>query len=88
MPPGQQNPNPGQIDSAAQQALNITGGNGSTFHIVAPNAKAERGGTASANINEPAAATPQPWWHRSSVIWGAVAALGTIAGVIATVVVK
>ncbi|WP_460087418.1 AbiTii domain-containing protein [Streptomyces variabilis] len=88
MPPGQHNPNPDQIDSAAQQALNITGGDGSTFHIVAPNAKADRGGTASANVNEPAPPTPQPWWHRTSVIWGAVAAVGTIAGVIATVVVK
>ncbi|MFF8866027.1 hypothetical protein ACF08B_28645 [Streptomyces sp. NPDC015139] len=88
MPPGQQNPNPNQIDSAAQQALNITGGDNSTFHIVAPNAKADRGGTASANVNEPAPATPQPWWHRTSVIWGAVAALAGVAGVIATVVVK
>ncbi|MGC9382219.1 hypothetical protein [Streptomyces sp. MH13] len=88
MPPGQQNPNPDQIDSAAQQALNITGGDGSTFNIVAPNAKADRGGTASANVNEPAPATPQPWWHRTSVIWGAIAALGTVAGVIVTVAVK
>ncbi|WP_433453671.1 hypothetical protein ACQPXS_35985 [Streptomyces sp. CA-142005] len=88
MPPGQQNPNPNQIDSAAQQALNITGGDGSTFNIVAPNAKADRGGTASANVNEPAPATPQPWWHRTSVIWGAIAALGTVAGVIVTVAVK
>lgn len=87
MPPGQQNPNPDQIDSAAQQALNITGGDGSTFHIVAPNAKADRGGTASANVNEPAPATPQPWWHRTSVIWTAIAAVATIAGVIATVAV-
>jgi hypothetical protein len=88
MPPDQQNPNPDQIDSAAQQALNITGGDGSTFNIVAPNAKADRGGTASANVNEPAPATPQPWWHRTSVIWGAVAAVAAVAGVIATVVVK
>ncbi|MET8768341.1 hypothetical protein [Streptomyces sp. NPDC004658] len=88
MPPGQQNPNPAQIDSAAQQALNITGGDGSTFNIVAPNAKADRGGTASANVNEPAPATPQPWWHRTSVIWGAIASLGTVAGVIVTVAVK
>ncbi|MGW2770033.1 AbiTii domain-containing protein [Streptomyces sp. NPDC001275] len=88
MPPGQQNPNPDQINSAAQQALNITGGDGSTFNIVAPNAKADRGGTASANVNEPAPATPQPWWHRTSVIWGAIAALGTVAGVIVTVAVK
>lgn len=88
MPPGQQNPNPDQIDSAAQQALNVTGGDGSTFNIVAPNAKADRGGTASANVNEPAPTTPQPWWHRTSVVWGAIAAVGTVAGVIATVVVK
>ncbi|MFD3441090.1 hypothetical protein ACFWU3_26680 [Streptomyces sp. NPDC058685] len=53
MPAGQQNPEPSQIDSAAQQALNITGGNHSTFHITAPNAKADRGATASANVNEP-----------------------------------
>ncbi|MFJ2736041.1 hypothetical protein [Streptomyces sp. NPDC087317] len=87
MPAGQQNPDPDQIDSAAQQALNITGGDNSTFHITAPNAKADRGGTASANVNEPAPATPQPWWHRSSVIWTAVAAVATIAGVVATVIV-
>ncbi|MEU0373316.1 hypothetical protein ABZ070_24220 [Streptomyces sp. NPDC006283] len=87
MPPGQQNPNPDQIDSAAQQALNITGGDGSTFNITAPNAKADRGGTASANVNEPAPATPQPWWHRTSVIWTAIAAVAATAGVIATVAV-
>lgn len=87
MPAGQQNPDPNQIDSAAQQALNITGGDGSTFNISAPHAKADRGGTASANVNEPAPATPQPWWHRTSVIWTAVAAVATIAGVIATVIV-
>ncbi|MES9617854.1 hypothetical protein ACPCBX_23155 [Streptomyces tuirus] len=86
MPAGQQNPNPDQIDSAAQQALNITGGDGSTFNITAPNAKADRGGTASANINEPTPATPQPWWHRSSVIWTAIGAVAATASVIATVV--
>lgn len=87
MPAGQQNPDSNQIDSAAQQALNITGGDGSTFNISAPHAKADRGGTASANVNEPAPATPQPWWHRTSVIWTAVAAVATIAGVIATMIV-
>ncbi|MEV0485710.1 hypothetical protein AB0I69_34545 [Streptomyces sp. NPDC050508] len=88
MPPGQQNPDPNQIDSAAQQALNITGGDNSTFHIVAPNAKADGGSTANANVNEPAPTIPQPWWHRTTVIWGAVAALAAVAGVIATVIVK
>lgn len=87
MPAGQQNPDPNQIDSAAQQALNISGGDNSIFNISAPHAKADRGGTASANVNEPAPATPQPWWHRTSVIWTAVAALATIAGVIVTVIV-
>ncbi|MFD7431226.1 hypothetical protein ACFV6Z_29875 [Streptomyces sp. NPDC059818] len=87
MPAGQQNPDPNQIDSAAQQAFNITGGDNSSFNIVAPTAKADRGGTASANINEPAPATPQPWWHRTSVIWTAVAAVAGIAGVIGTVIV-
>lgn len=87
MPAGQQNPNPHQIDSAAQQALNITGGDGSTFHITAPTAKADRGATASANVNEPAHPAPQPWWHRTSVIWSAVAALAAVAAVIATVAV-
>jgi hypothetical protein len=86
MPAGQQNPNPDQIDSAAQQALNITGGDGSTFNITASNAKADRGGTASANVNEPTPATPQPWWHRSSVIWTAIGAVAATASVIATVV--
>ncbi|MFC8827410.1 hypothetical protein ACFT9I_18945 [Streptomyces sp. NPDC057137] len=87
MPAGQQTPDPNQIDSAAQQALNITGGDGSTFNISAPHAKADRGASASANINEPAPTTPQPWWHRTSVIWTAVAAVAAIAGVIATVIV-
>ncbi|MFI6550085.1 hypothetical protein ACIBO9_43285 [Streptomyces prunicolor] len=84
MPPGQQNPDANQIDSAAQQALNITGGHGSTFNIVAPNAKADRGGSASAYVNEPAPATPQPWWHRRWVIWTAIAAVAAIATVVAT----
>lgn len=87
MPAGQQNPDPNQIDSAAQQALNIRGGDSSTFHITAPNAKADRGGTASANVYEPTPSTPQPWWHRTAVIWTAVAAVAAIAGVIATVLV-
>ncbi|MBV7700070.1 hypothetical protein [Streptomyces sp. TRM70350] len=86
MPAGQQNPNPDQIDSAAQQALNITGGDGSTFNITASNAKADRGGTASANVNEPTPAPPQPWWHRSSVVWTAIGAVAATASVIATVV--
>ncbi|MFD4976237.1 hypothetical protein [Streptomyces sp. NPDC058424] len=42
--------------------------------------------TASANVNEPAPATPQPWWHRTSVIWTAIAAVAAIAGVSATVI--
>lgn len=88
MPPGQQNPDPNQISAAAQQALNITGGDGSTFNIVAPNAKADRGATASANVNEPAPAAPQPWWHRTTVIWGALAAVAAVAGVIVTVAMR
>lgn len=87
MPPGQRNPNPRQIRSAAQQALNISGGDNSTIHIVAPHANADRDGTASAHVNDPASATEPPWWHRTAVIWSAVAALATIAGVIATVAV-
>ncbi|MGP8301738.1 AbiTii domain-containing protein [Streptomyces inhibens] len=87
MPPGQRNPNPDQIDSAAQHAFSITGGDGTTINIVAPSAKAARGSTASATVNEPVPSPPQPWWHRSSVIWSAIAATATIAGVIATVAV-
>lgn len=82
MPAGQQNPNPDQIESAAQQALNIRAGDGSTIHINAPNAKADRGGTASAIANEPAPETPKPWWHRGAVIWTAVGAVAAIASVV------
>ncbi|WP_181785127.1 AbiTii domain-containing protein [Streptomyces phytophilus] len=88
MPSGQQDPNSDQIESAAQQALNITTGDGSTVSITAANAKADHGGTASASTNEPTPPAPQPWWHRTSVIWGAIAALGTIAGVITTVAIR
>ncbi|MFE6504484.1 hypothetical protein [Kitasatospora sp. NPDC057738] len=85
MPSGQQNPEPAQIDAAAQQALNISGGDNSTFNIVAPNAHADRGGTASANVNESAPAAVQPWWHRWSVIWTALGVVVAAAGVVATV---
>ncbi|MFJ9742280.1 hypothetical protein [Streptomyces sp. NPDC101166] len=87
MPPGQRNPSLDQIGSAAQQAFNITGGYGTTITIVAPSAKAAGGSTATASANEPVPTLPQPWWHRSSVIWSAIAATATIAGVIATVAV-
>ncbi|WP_410539413.1 hypothetical protein [Streptomyces sp. KL2] len=87
MPPGQRNPGPDQIDSAAQQAFNITGGDGTTINIVAPSAKATGDSTATATVDEPSQTPPQPWWHRSSVIWSAIAATAAVAGVIATVVV-
>lgn len=86
MPPGQRNPSTDQIDRAAQRGgFTVSGGAGTTINIVAPSAV--RGSTASATVNEPMPAPPLPWWHRSSVIWSAIAATATIAGVIATVAV-
>ncbi len=87
MPPGQRNPSPDQIDSAAQQTFSITGGDGTTINIVAPSAKSAGDSTATVSANEPVPTLLQPWWHRSSVIWSAIAATATIAGVIATVAV-
>ncbi|WP_030303129.1 hypothetical protein [Streptomyces katrae] len=83
MPPGQQNPNPAQIGDAAERAFNISAGDNATVNINAPKAHAERGATASANINEPVT-TPamQPFWHRTHVIWTAVGAAGAIASAI------
>ncbi|MFC9131324.1 hypothetical protein ACFT4A_31405 [Streptomyces sp. NPDC057099] len=75
MPPGQRNPHPAHIGSAA---IYVTG---TTINI------ATGGSTANATVNEPVPTPPPPWWHRSSVIWSAVAATATIAGVIATVAV-
>ncbi|WP_406447110.1 hypothetical protein OG782_00150 [Streptomyces sp. NBC_00876] len=89
MPPGQQNPNPAQIGDAAERTFSISAGDGATVNINAPRAHAERGATASANINEPVA-TPerQPFWHRTSVIWTAVGAVAAVASVIIAWVLK
>jgi hypothetical protein len=81
MPPGQRNPSPDQIDSAAQQVFDFRVGDGTTINIAAG------GSTVTTSVNEPVPTLPQPWWHRSSVIWSAIAATATIAGVIATVAV-
>ncbi|MBT2401705.1 hypothetical protein [Streptomyces sp. ISL-100] len=81
MPAGQRHPSRAQIGSAARQTFSFTGGDNGTTTINI----ASGGGTAT--VNEPLPASPQPWWHRSSVIWSATAALATIAGVIATVAV-
>ncbi|MEV5205735.1 hypothetical protein, partial [Streptomyces sp. NPDC053720] len=78
MPASQQNPNPAQIGDTAERAFNITAGDNATVNINAPKAHAERGATASANINEPTTApAPQPFWHRTIVIWTAVGAVAT-----------
>ncbi|MDT3728833.1 hypothetical protein ROS62_29770 [Streptomyces sp. DSM 41972] len=82
MPAGQQNPNPDQIESAAQQAFNITGGDNSIINVTAPTSKADRGGTATANANESAPEPPKPWWHRGAVIWTAIGAVAAIASVV------
>ncbi|MGW8881526.1 AbiTii domain-containing protein [Streptomyces sp. NPDC055663] len=83
MPPGQQDPIPAQIGDAAEKAFNITAGDNATVNINAPKAHADNGGTASANINDPASpaqpATAQPFWHRTSVLWTAAGAIATIA---------
>lgn len=55
VPAGQQNPDPNQINSAAQQALDITGGDGSTFHISAPHAK-----RTAAALRAPTSTNPRP----------------------------
>ncbi|MEU9943095.1 hypothetical protein [Streptomyces lavendulae] len=83
MPPGQQDPNPAQIGDAAERAFNISAGDHATVHINAPKAHADRGGTASANINEPVA-TPvtQPIWQRTTVLWTAAGAVGAVASAI------
>ncbi|MFJ7280265.1 hypothetical protein [Kitasatospora sp. NPDC098663] len=78
MPPGQQNPNPQQIERAAQQALHVTAGDGSPVSIV--NTTADRGATATTQTNEP---QPQPFFQRTAVIWTAI---GSIAAVAAAVI--
>ncbi|MFG2334695.1 hypothetical protein ACGFMM_34550 [Streptomyces sp. NPDC048604] len=87
MPPGQQDPNPSQIGDAAERAFNITAGDNATVNINAPKALADNGGTASANINDPVPpaqpVTPQPFWHRTSVLWTAG---GTIATTLTAVI--
>ncbi|MEU0678075.1 hypothetical protein ABZ330_35490 [Streptomyces sp. NPDC006172] len=80
MPEGQHRPNPAQIGSAARNTFSFSGGSGTTVINIAAD-----GGTAS--VNDPAPMSPNPWWHRSSVIWTATAAVATVAGVIAIVVV-
>lgn len=87
MPPGQRNPSLDQVGSAAQQAFRVTAGDATTINIVTSHSKGPGSSTATVSVNEPATAPPQPWWHRSSVIWSAIAAAATIAGVIATVAV-
>lgn len=66
------------------QHIDITSGNHSPVNVNAPFAYAEQGGTARTNA-DPSTPAPTPWWSRASVVWSAVGALATVAGVIVAV---
>ncbi|MFJ8795856.1 hypothetical protein [Streptomyces sp. NPDC102462] len=76
--PTPQEPQPGS-------SVQITAGDNSPVTVNAPYAYASHGGNASAGQPAPAdqaaAATSVPW-YRSGIFWGAVSALGTVAGVV------
>ncbi|WP_327075660.1 hypothetical protein OG196_43995 (plasmid) [Kitasatospora purpeofusca] len=77
MPPGQQNPNPQQIERAAQQTFGVKSGDNSPITIV--NSNADRGATATTQANEP---PPQPFFQRTAVIWTAVGAIAAVAAAV------
>jgi|GEM_PF-5466900 len=66
-------------------SVQITAGDNSPVTVNAPYAHASDGGNANAGQPTPtdqaAATTPVPW-YRSGIFWGAVSALGTVAGVV------
>ncbi|MGP3737586.1 hypothetical protein ACTWJ9_31190 (plasmid) [Streptomyces sp. GDS52] len=76
---------PAPQDPQQGHSVRVTAGDNSPVTVNAPYAHASHGGRASAGPPAPpdqsAPATPAPW-YRSGVFWGAVSALGTVAGAI------
>lgn len=75
---------PNQPPRGAGQHIDVTSGNHSPVNVNAPFSYAEQGGTARTNA-EPSVPTPTPWWSRASVVWSAVGALATAAGVVVAI---
>ncbi|MFJ9518508.1 hypothetical protein ACIRPK_09615 [Kitasatospora sp. NPDC101801] len=73
MPEEEQRPTPELIDLAARQALNVTAGAHATINIVT----ADRGAVAGVGEHPPAH-PPVPIGHRTTVVWAALSALGTL----------
>lgn len=75
--PTPQQPQPGP-------SVQVTAGDNSPVTVNAPHAHASHGGHASAGQPAPAdpATAPQAPWYRSGIFWGAVSALGTVAGAV------
>lgn len=81
MPPDQQNPDPAQIGAAAERALHITAGDHAVVNVTntTNTARTDAGGAATLTVGTPTPSAPQPWWHRSAVLWTAGSTLATIA---------
>ncbi|WP_156724766.1 hypothetical protein [Streptomyces apocyni] len=75
--PAPQQPQPGP-------SVQVTAGDNSPVTVNAPHAHASHGAHASAGQPAPAdpATAPQAPWYRSAIFWGAVSALGTVAGAV------
>lgn len=77
-------PTPQQPQSGP--SVQVTSGDNSPVTVNAPHAHASYGGHASAGQPAPAgpaaATAPPAPWYRSGIFWGAVSALGTVAGAV------
>ncbi|MGW3291390.1 hypothetical protein ACWDR3_42860 [Streptomyces sp. NPDC001002] len=75
---------PAPHDPQQGPSVQVTAGDNSPVTVNAPHAHASQGGHASAGHPAPADSTTAPPgpWYRSGIFWGAVSALGTVAGAV------
>jgi hypothetical protein len=83
-PPNSSGASTNQPSREPGQRIEVTSGNHSPVNVNAPFSYAEQGGTAHTNA-DPSSPAPTPWWSRASVVWSAVGALATVAGVIVAI---
>ncbi|GAA4063902.1 hypothetical protein GCM10022233_42500 [Streptomyces shaanxiensis] len=80
---------PNSSDPSREPVININVRGDARFSLTASIAQADHGSTSqAAALENPKTPVEAPFWHRTAVIWSALAALAAIAGVVVTWLVK